>query len=211
MSARAYLARARLVPVVTIDDAARAADLSCALGDAGIRCAEVTLRTPAAWDAITEMVAVADETGVDVGVGTVLSADEVTRAHAAGAHFIVSPGFDPATVARAHDLGLACLPGVATASEAMAAQRAGCDTVKVFPAGLLGGVDYIDALSAPLVDLGFVPSGGVNPTTAAGYLAHRAVPAVSGSWMVRRDDIAKGRFDTIRAASFEAAALVGLA
>lgn len=208
MSARAYLAERRLVPVVTIDDAAHAADLSRALGDAGVSCVEVTLRTSAAWQAIEAMSAVAAQTGVDVGVGTVLTADDAQRAIDAGAHFLVSPGFDAEAVAAASAADVPFLAGCATATEVMTARAAGCDAVKIFPAGVLGGLSYIDALAAPLTDVGFVPSGGVSEGTAQEYLAHPAVPAISGSWMVRRDDIAHGRFSLIAERSRAAMALV---
>lgn len=208
MSLRATVGRFRLIPVVTIDDAARAVGVAEALAEAGIRAIEVTLRTPAAWEAIERIVSA--RSTIEVGVGTVLSAADVDRATDVGAHFAVSPGIDEGAIVRAAERGLPLLPGAATATEIMTALRLGCDAVKLFPAGLLGGLDAVDAFAAPFPGVGFVPSGGVTPANAAAYLAHRAVPAVSGSWMVRRDDIVAGDFSRIRDLARRAADSVGL-
>lgn len=208
MSVRSYLAQRRVVPVVTIDDPGRGAELMRALGDAEVPCVEVTLRTDRAWEAIERMSALTARTGVDLGVGTVLTAAEARRAIDLGAAFLVSPGYDADAVSLAHGERIPFLPGCATATEVMTARAAGCDAVKIFPAGSLGGLPYIDALAAPLGDVGFVPSGGVSRATAADYLAHVAVPAVSGSWMVRRDDVAAGRFTEITERCRETMAVV---
>jgi 2-dehydro-3-deoxyphosphogluconate aldolase/(4S)-4-hydroxy-2-oxoglutarate aldolase len=192
------LSVARVVPVVVIDDAAHASDLAGALADGGITAVEVTLRTPAGLDALE---AVAKHPGLTVGAGTVLTAEQVESCAAAGAQFIVSPGFDEDVVARAQALGLTALPGVATATEVQRALRAGLTELKLFPADRLGGLAMIDALTGPFPDIRFMPSGGVTTANAAEYLAHRSVFAISGSWMAGRAAIAAADFDGIRAAS----------
>jgi len=185
----------RIVPVIVINDASHAHDLAVALRDGGISCAEVTLRTDAALEAIELMAAVPDFT---VGVGTVITEQQLREARDAGATFAVMPGIDRSLVSLSLDFGLGVLPGVATATEAMQAVRAGLEAVKFFPADRLGGLATIRALAAPLPQLGFVPSGGVTAESAAEYLADPAVPAVSGSWMAPADLIAAGDFDEIQ-------------
>ena len=177
----ALLRRLRLVPVITLDDAAIATDLAQTLLEAGIPGAEFTLRTAAGMDAVRRAAAVA---GFAAGVGTVLDVEAVAASVDAGARFAVAPGLDAATVTRAQELGLDFLPGVATPSEVQQALRLGLDTVKLFPAALLGGPAYVSALAAPFPQLSFLPSGGIGEREAPDYLALSAVPAVSGSWMV---------------------------
>jgi 2-dehydro-3-deoxyphosphogluconate aldolase/(4S)-4-hydroxy-2-oxoglutarate aldolase len=127
----------------------------------------------------------------------VLTADQVDAAVDAGARFIVSPGLDLEVVTRARELGVTVLPGIATPSELQVAVRAGLTAVKVFPVEQLGGLAFIDALSAPFPEVRFFPSGGIRPDTARSYLGHPAVIAIGASWMVSRADIAGGRFDLI--------------
>ena len=195
-----------VIPVVVIDDAEDAPALAAALLRGGIRCAEITLRTPAAVDAVR---AIADGTdpAFTVGAGTVLDVDQFDAAVAAGAAFVVSPGLDPVIVERAHDRGIEVLPGVATATEIQHARRLGVRTVKFFPADRLGGLATISALAAPFSDMAFVPSGGVSAANIGDYLAHASVPAVSGSWMVARNLVAGRDFDEIERLSREAMVL----
>lgn len=195
----------RIVPVVVIDDAAHAKDAAQALAAGGIGCAEITLRTAAG---LASIAAIAGTPGFVLGAGTVLTVEQVDQVADAGAEFIVSPGFDEDVVARAQELGLTVLPGVATATEIQRAGRAGLTTVKFFPADRLGGLDTIKALSAPFVGVRFVPSGGVNPGNAREYLQHPAIFGISGSWMITRDLIANGEFDSIQRLSAEAVALI---
>jgi 2-dehydro-3-deoxyphosphogluconate aldolase/(4S)-4-hydroxy-2-oxoglutarate aldolase len=199
------LAAVRVIPVVVIDDAAKAPDVAAALAEGGIGCAEITLRTPAGLAAIRASSGVKDFV---VGAGTVLTVEQVEACVDAGARFVVSPGFDDEVVAAAQNHGLAVLPGVATATEIQRALRAGVDVVKFFPADRLGGLPTIAALAAPFAGVRFVPSGGVNPQNARDYLEHPAIHSISGSWMVSRDAIAGGDFDTIARLAGEAAALV---
>lgn len=199
------LVAARVVPVVVIDDAARAGDLAAALADGGIQAVEVTLRTPAGLDALAAM---ANQGGLTVGAGTVLTAEQVASCADAGARFIVSPGFDDDLVASAQQLGIGIVPGVATATEVQRAVRAGLRELKVFPADRLGGLGMIDSLSGPFPGLRYMPSGGVTAANTLEYLAHPSVFAVSGSWMAGRAAIAAGDFDGIRDASAAAMDLV---
>ncbi|MFS0733913.1 bifunctional 4-hydroxy-2-oxoglutarate aldolase/2-dehydro-3-deoxy-phosphogluconate aldolase [Microbacterium sp. 1P10UB] len=180
-----------IIPVVVADRSDIGADLAQALDAGGIACAEITLRTPHALELLTAMSTGAPH-GFAIGAGTVLDEEQVDRAADAGATFIVSPGYDQAVVDRARARGLAVLPGVATASEVQRARRDGLDAVKLFPADRLGGLAMIEALAAVFPDVGFVPSGGVGPDNAAAYLAHPAVPAVSGSWLAPRRELDAG-------------------
>lgn len=206
MTQLAALAGIRVVPVIVIDDASRAIDLAHALAAGGIPCAEVTLRTPAALNALTAM---AGLPGFTAGAGTVRSIAELDAAVAAGAAFAVSPGFDEAVVERALAHGIGMLPGVASASEVQRALARDVRTVKFFPADLLGGVAGISALASVFPEIGFVPSGGVTAESAVDYLAHPSVPAVSGSWMASRALIAEGDFARIESLAAAITSTVG--
>ncbi|MBC3839953.1 bifunctional 4-hydroxy-2-oxoglutarate aldolase/2-dehydro-3-deoxy-phosphogluconate aldolase [Streptacidiphilus sp. 4-A2] len=190
-----------VVPVVVLDDADSAGPLADALLAGGLGCAELTLRTPAAESAVRAM---ADRSGLLLGVGTVLEADQVERCAAAGARFVVSPGYDDAVVERCRQLGLPVLPGTATATEVLRARRAGLRTVKFFPAETSGGLAALKALAAPFHDMRFVPTGGIGPDNAGDYLRTPAVLAVGGSWMVPRELVRERRWDDIRRLSAQA-------
>jgi 2-dehydro-3-deoxyphosphogluconate aldolase/(4S)-4-hydroxy-2-oxoglutarate aldolase len=125
----------------------------------------------------------------------------------AGARFVVSPGFSAAVVERAAELGVLALPGVATASEIMAALDAGLSTVKFFPAQTCGGVAAVRALAAPFPDLRFVPTGGIGADSMADYLAVPAVTAVGGSWMVAKNLVRENRFDEVTRLAAQAVAV----
>jgi len=205
---RAHISRHRLVPVVVLDDAAHAGPLGTALAAGGLPVAEVTFRTAAAEDAIRGL---ADAGAILVGAGTVLTVDQVDRAVAAGARFVVSPGFSRAVVERCREHGVLPLPGVVTPTEVIGALEAGLDLVKFFPAGSSGGATAVGALAGPFGGVRFVPTGGIGPEDVAEYLALPNVLAVGGSWMVPRDQIAAGRFDSIRALTAAAVATVAAA
>src|SRR5690606_34942944 len=162
----------RVVPVIVLEDDTAAVPLADALVAGGLRCAEVTFRTDAAEVALRAMAA--DERLV-VGAGTVVSTEQVDRAHRAGARFIVSPGLSPAVVGRCRDLGLPVIPGVATPSEVMAALDEGLRLLKFFPAEAFGGIATVRALAAPFRSVRFVPTGGIGAAQLADYLS---VPAV---------------------------------
>ena len=194
-----------LVPVVVIDDAARATGLGHALVAGGLPVAEVTFRTAAARASIEAMAAVPD---LVVGAGTVRSVEQVTQAVEAGARYIVSPGLSEAVVRRCQELGVPVLPGAVTATEVQAAAELGLGTVKFFPAETSGGAAAIKALAAPFGDITFVPTGGIGPKNLADYLAVKAVVGVGGSWMCPRDAVAAGDFATIERLCREAVELV---
>ncbi|MDN0196357.1 bifunctional 4-hydroxy-2-oxoglutarate aldolase/2-dehydro-3-deoxy-phosphogluconate aldolase [Streptomyces sp. S.PNR 29] len=189
------LAGARVLPVLTVRRVATAGPLADALATGGARCAEVTFRTPDAEQVLKEMAA---HGGLAVGAGTVLTAEQVERSVAAGAGFVVSPGFDEEVVAKCRELGVPVVPGIATATELMRALKAGLDTVKLFPAEPLGGVPTLRALAAPFPGMRFVPTGGIGASHLAAYLAHPAVLAVGGSWMATTDHLERGDYDEIR-------------
>ncbi len=200
------LAGHRIVPVVVIDDAAHAVPLARALQAGGIGCAEITLRTEAGLPAIA---AIAREVpGFLVGAGTVLDRADADRAITAGARFLVSPGLDAGVVDAARAEGSDVVPGVATPTEVQTAVALGLDRLKLFPAGVLGGVALIDALRGPFPDVSYLPSGGVGPGNAAEYARHAGVFAISGSWMAPRALIAQGAFDEIERLSREAVAQI---
>ncbi|MGY1706227.1 bifunctional 4-hydroxy-2-oxoglutarate aldolase/2-dehydro-3-deoxy-phosphogluconate aldolase [Geodermatophilus sp. SYSU D00697] len=201
----AALGRARLVPVVVLDDARDAEPLAGALVEGGLPVAEVTFRTRAAGDALRAMAARGD---VLLGAGTVLTPAQVDEAVAAGAAYVVSPGLSRAVVERCAEHGVLALPGAVTATEVQAALELGLTTVKFFPAGTSGGARAIAALAAPFGDVRFIPTGGVGPGNVEEYLRVDAVVAVGGSWMVPRDRIAAGDFATVRRLTAEAVALV---
>jgi 2-dehydro-3-deoxyphosphogluconate aldolase/(4S)-4-hydroxy-2-oxoglutarate aldolase len=172
-----------IVPVVVLDDEARAADLGRALVGGGLPIAEVTLRTPGALAAIATM---ARNRDLLVGAGTVLTPEQATAAAEAGARFVVCPGLSRAVVQRCVSLGLPVLPGVATATEVLAAREIGLEAVKFFPAETSGGAPAVAALGAVFGDMRFVPTGGITAANAGDYLALPSVLAVGGSWMVPR-------------------------
>jgi 2-dehydro-3-deoxyphosphogluconate aldolase/(4S)-4-hydroxy-2-oxoglutarate aldolase len=204
--AGAAIAASRLLPVVVIDDAADALPLADALNKGGLRCVEVTLRTDAARPA---MEAMARDTDLTVGAGTVLSLRQLESVLEAGARFIVTPGFATEIVRRCQALSVPVFPGVATATELHAAVDHGVGTVKFFPAQALGGLDMLEALAAPFAAMKFIPTGGINAATAPGYLRHPAVLAVGGSWMVAPRLIRSGDFAQITRLTAEAVRLAG--
>jgi 2-dehydro-3-deoxyphosphogluconate aldolase/(4S)-4-hydroxy-2-oxoglutarate aldolase len=205
----ARLRRAGVVPVVTIEDAGSAVPFAKALRDGGLDVIEVTLRTAAALDAIRRIAT--EMPDIVVGAGTVLSKAQAEDAVAAGARFLVSPGLTPAIA----DAGLAApiplLPGVATASEAMAAAERGITFLKFFPAESSGGAAVIKSLAAPLPHLRFCPTGGIGAANAASYLSLANVVCVGGSWMAPTAAVRAGDWAGIASLSAEASQLAGRA
>lgn len=188
------LARHRLLPVLTVSGAEDGERLGRALVAGGLPLAEVTLRVHGALDALS---ALAASGSVTVGAGTVLTAAQVDAAVEAGAQFVVSPGLDVDVVRRCRELAVPVLPGVATPTEMMRALAAGIQTVKLFPADLLGGPAAVRAFAAPFPELRFVPTGGVRAEHASTYLSQPAVAAVGGSWVAPPDLVADGNWDEI--------------
>ena len=180
-----------ILPVIVIDRAEDAEPLGRALLAGGIRQAEITLRTPAALDALRLMAGIP---GMRAGAGTVLDARQAEAVLDAGASFVVSPGLAEDVVAVCAERGVAVVPGVATATEVMRARRLGLRTVKFFPAESSGGTAALSALASVFPDMRFVPTGGIDGTRARDYAALPSVVAVGGSWMVPRAAIAAGDF-----------------
>ncbi|KFD43733.1 keto-deoxy-phosphogluconate aldolase [Cellulosimicrobium sp. MM] len=203
------IARARVVPVVVVDDAAQGVLVASALRDGGLPVAEVTFRTAGARAAIE---AIAREVpDVLVGAGTVVTAAQVDEAIDAGARFLVSPGLSAAVVRRAQELGVPVVPGVATPSDVIAALDLGLDVVKLFPANVVGGPAAVKAFSAPFPGLRFVPTGGVSAANLLDYLALPAVLAAGGSWMVDAALVRAGDTAEITRRTREAVALAATA
>jgi 2-dehydro-3-deoxyphosphogluconate aldolase/(4S)-4-hydroxy-2-oxoglutarate aldolase len=196
----------RVLPVVVIDDPGTAAPLAEALEQAGITTAEVTLRTDAALEAIRRMVA---SSSLVVGAGTVRTAAEVDAVVDAGASYVVSPGLSREVVERCRKHDVAVLPGIATATEAMAAADLGVRLVKFFPAEANGGVRTLSSLTAALPGTTFVPTGGIGASSLASYLELPAVVACGGSWMVAPQLLAAGAFEEVRRLSAAAVAVAG--
>jgi len=195
-----------VVPVVVLNDAKDAEPLAKALCDGGLPCAEVTFRTDAAEESIRIMKKAFPE--MLIGAGTVLTIDQVERAVAAGAEFIVSPGFDPEIVDYCLEKNIPVLPGCVTPSEAIQAIKRGLEVLKFFPAEQYGGVPTMKALAAAFPNAKFMPTGGVNAKNLPEYLEFKKIIACGGSWMVKGDMIAAGEFDKIKEMTAEAVALV---
>ena len=195
-----------IVPVVVLDDAKDAKPLAEALCAGGLPCAEVTFRTEAAEECIRIMASEFPE--MLVGAGTVLTTDQVDRAVAAGAKFIVSPGLNPRIVKYCVEKGILITPGCSNASDIEIALENGLDVVKFFPAEPAGGLNMIKALAAPYVNVKFMPTGGINAKNVRDYLAYNRIIACGGSWMVKADLIKNGEYDKITAMCKEAVEIV---
>jgi len=199
------LLTAPVIPVVTIERAEHAVPLARALLAGGLNVVEITLRTPAALDAVRAIVA--EVSGIVVGVGTVIRPIDVTHAVDAGADFLISPGTPAGLVQALADAPVPVLPGCATASEAMTLAAFGFPVLKFFPAEPSGGARWLKAVAEPLPEIRFCPTGGINGDNAASYLALRNVLAVGGSWVAPAEAIAAGDFAGITARARIAAAL----
>ncbi|WP_121832489.1 bifunctional 4-hydroxy-2-oxoglutarate aldolase/2-dehydro-3-deoxy-phosphogluconate aldolase [Streptomyces sp. S1] len=196
---------APVVPVVVIEDAADAVPLARALVAGGLPLIEVTLRTPAALDALR---AIAD--GVPeavVGAGTVVSTAGVADAVGAGARFLVSPGWTERLLGAMRESGVPFLPGVSTVSEVVALLERGVDAMKFFPAEAAGGVPYLKSLAGPLPQARFCPTGGVSAASAPAYLALPNVGCVGGTWMLPPDALASRDWARVESLAREASAL----
>jgi 2-dehydro-3-deoxyphosphogluconate aldolase/(4S)-4-hydroxy-2-oxoglutarate aldolase len=195
-----------IIPVVVLDDAKDAEPLGQALMEGGLPCAEVTFRTAAAEESIRIM---AEKfPNMLVGAGTVLTTDQVDRAVAAGAKFIVSPGINPKVVDYCVKKNIPITPGTCNPSNVETALEFGLDVVKFFPAEPAGGLKYIKAIAAPYVGMKFMPTGGINAENVKEYLKYDRILACGGSWVVKGDLIKAGDFDKIRELTAEAAQIV---
>jgi 2-dehydro-3-deoxyphosphogluconate aldolase / (4S)-4-hydroxy-2-oxoglutarate aldolase len=186
----------RLIPVIVIDDPGQAVPLAHALEEGGLPCAEITLRTPRALEALEKIAT--ECPNVLVGAGTVLTPSQAADACSAGAKFIVAPGFGAAMVDYCVEHDLPVFPGIATPTELEFALSRGLSVVKFFPAEQLGGIAYLKAMAAPYGNVEFLPSGGIGLSNLASYLSNPRVVACGGSWMAPAEWISAGKFDRIR-------------
>ena len=195
---------APVIPVLVVKELAYAVPLAQALVKGGLPVLEVTLRTPAALEAIRAM---ADVEGGVVGAGTLITPADVKAAKAAGAQFGVSPGVTDSLLKAAEDEGLPLLPGAVTASEVMYLLERGYDTLKLFPAEAVGGVNLLKSLYGPLPQVAFCPTGGISLKTAPTYLALPNVLCVGGSWVAPDGAMQTGNWAEIEQLAIEANAL----
>jgi len=194
-----------VIPVIVLERVEHAVPLARALVDGGVRVLEVTLRTPAALACI-EAIARAVPDAV-LGAGTLRSAADVRAAKDAGCVFGVSPGYTSAIGTACREAGLPLLPGVATASEVMAANADGLTFLKFFPATQAGGIPMLKALAGPFPDVAFCPTGGITPETAPQFLALPNVKVCGGSWLTPADAIASDDWSRITSIARAASAL----
>jgi 2-dehydro-3-deoxyphosphogluconate aldolase/(4S)-4-hydroxy-2-oxoglutarate aldolase len=196
----------RLVPVIAVVEVASAEEaLGCAraLAAGGVQAVEITLRTPAALDAIAAVAAQVPE--VSLGAGTLIRPEQFRQARDAGAGWLVSPGYAEPLAEAAQQAGLPWLPGVATAGEALRAMLAGFSFLKLFPAESSGGAAAIKAFSAVYPQIRFCPTGGVKLGNLADYLAVASVACVGGSWLTPRNLLAAEAWDAVEQLALEAA------
>ncbi|MGO6786920.1 2-dehydro-3-deoxy-phosphogluconate aldolase [Rhizobium ruizarguesonis] len=194
-----------VVPVLIVDDAKTAVPLARALVAGGLKAIEITMRTPAALEAVRAVAAEVE--GAEVGAGTILNVAHWDAAVAAGSKFIVSPGTTQELLDAAADSDVPLLPGAATASEVMALREEGYQVLKFFPAEQAGGAAYLKALSSPLAGTLFCPTGGISLKNANDYLSLPNVICVGGSWVAPKELVAAGDWAGITKLAAEAAAL----
>ena len=191
-----------VIPVIVLHQREHAVPLARALVAGGVHVLEVTLRTPVALDAIADIAR--DVPEAIVGAGTLRAAADVVRVRDAGARFAVSPGYSATLARTCREQELPLLPGVATASEVMAAAEAGLRFLKLFPAGAVGGIELLRAFVGPFAEIGFCPTGGVSATNAPDYLNLPNVRCVGGSWLVPADALEQRDWARIQALSAQA-------
>ncbi|MEV1081302.1 bifunctional 4-hydroxy-2-oxoglutarate aldolase/2-dehydro-3-deoxy-phosphogluconate aldolase [Streptomyces sp. NPDC050211] len=196
---------APVVPVVVVQDAADAVPLARALVAGGLPAIEVTLRTPVALDAIRAMAGEVPD--AVVGAGTVITPEQVNESIAAGARFLVSPGWTDVLLEAMRAAGVPFLPGVSTTSEVVALLERGVTEMKFFPAQAAGGTAYLKSLAGPLPQARFCPTGGIGLASAPEYLALPNVGCVGGTWMLPEDAVAARDWGRIESLAREAAAL----
>jgi 2-dehydro-3-deoxyphosphogluconate aldolase/(4S)-4-hydroxy-2-oxoglutarate aldolase len=199
------LAKVPVIPVLTIESAEQAVPLARALCEGGLPAIEVTLRTGVALEAIKAIAAKVP--GAIVGAGTLRSAGDIDASIKAGARFLVTPGTTPGMALALAQASVPALPGCATVSEALALAALGFKALKFFPAEASGGAAWLKSVSAPLPDLRFCPTGGIDMSNAADYLAVPNVFAVGGSWVAPRAALADGDFTRVAGLARNAAGL----
>ncbi|MHB2263901.1 2-dehydro-3-deoxy-phosphogluconate aldolase [Aliihoeflea sp. PC F10.4] len=194
-----------VIPVIRIDDLATAVPMARALVAGGLPAIEITLRTPHALDAIRQVAA--EVAGAIVGAGTILDAAQFEAAEKAGAQFIVSPGTTQELIDAARSSAVPFLPGATTASEIMAMREEGYGFLKFFPAEQSGGAPFLKAISAPIPDVSFCPTGGISPANVRSYLSLPNIVCVGGSWVVPGAAVKAGDWAEVERLSREAAGL----
>ena len=198
----ARIERGTLVPVVRAASAELAIAAVEAILEGGISTFEITLTVPGAVQVIEGLVKRFGDRAL-IGAGTVLTAEQAAACIDAGAQFVVSPGFDAATVELVLSKGIPCMPGALTPTEVITAWKAGVDMVKIFPCSAMGGAKYLKALKGPLPQVKMLPTGGVNAATAHEYLAAGAAALGIGSELVDASALASGKLDVITARAKE--------
>lgn len=196
----------RILPIVTVESAEQALAVARALLEGGLPAIELTLRTPAAMPALAAIKR--ELRDVRVGAGTVLDARQLADAQAAGADFIVTPGTTPTLRAALADCALPVVAGVATPSEAMALRELGFRVAKLFPAAAVGGLAMLQSLHGPLADMQFCPTGGIDESDAADYLAQPNVACIGGSWMVPKAWLQASDWTRVRESAARARAII---
>lgn len=204
--AREICQMAPVIPVIVIEDAADAIPMAEALVAGGLPVLEVTLRTPAALDAIKAMATVK---GGIVGAGTALAPKDISAAKSAGAQFIVSPGATDTLLSAAENDALPILPGTVTPSEVMSCLEKGYDMLKFFPASAAGGAALLKNYASPLPQASFCPTGGISPANAKDYLSLPNIVCVGGSWVVAPDVVKAKDWARVEELAREAALLSG--
>lgn len=204
--ARDILRQAPVVPVIAINDINSAVPLAQALVAGGIPVLEVTLRTACGLEAIRRIKAEVE--GAIVGVGTVVTTNELHAAISAGSQFVITPGLTDGLLAAGSDCGVPFIPAIATVSELMRCQYAGLDTLKFFPAEAMGGAATLKAIAGPFPDVAFCPTGGIGLHNLADYLALASVLTVGGSWVCPEALIAQRNWPAITSLAAEATQLV---
>jgi 2-dehydro-3-deoxyphosphogluconate aldolase/(4S)-4-hydroxy-2-oxoglutarate aldolase len=196
---------APVIPVIVIDDVAHAVPMARALVEGGIRVLEVTLRTPAALQAVRAIAkGVPDAV---VGVGTVIDVGQFDAAHEAGARFAVTPGLTVQLARAAKNFGMALLPGTMTPTDVIGAMECGYRELKFFPAQQAGGIAMLKALQGPFAEVSFCPTGGISAETAPQFLALPNVVCVGGSWLTPKESLEKEDWEHIHRLARAAAAL----
>ena len=205
------ISAAGVIAVLVVDDAGDAVPLARALLDGGVGVMELTLRTPAAFEALVEIRRSVPE--MVAGIGTILTVEQLARAKECGAAFGVAPGCNPRLLAAAREAGFSFGPGVATPTDIEIAAEHGCRLLKFFPAEPQGGLFYLRALAGPYAHLGlrYIPLGGLTAGNAAAYLDDPLIAAIGGSWIAPRDLIKAHDWVAIAASAREAVALLGSA
>lgn len=192
------LAEYKVVPVIAIESVDAALPLADALIAGGLPVAEITFRTAAAAEVIETLAKKRPE--LILGAGTVLTIENMQKAAGCGAAFAVAPGFNSDVVAKAQQLGIPFVPGIANPSDIEAALALDCKILKFFPAEALGGIKMLNAISAPYKHTGvrFMPTGGVNMNNLADYLGLDTVLACGGTWIAKQDDMASGQWQEVQ-------------